>query len=289
MIELSHLLVSCFVVGAAALHAPPKGAITVGGSKGQYANLSEALADNSSLIYFVFPGTYTDTAVIARDNVRVYGQTLLPGTYLGNSQSASFSDRHERMPLRIDFNRRVAGSNDASGTVQVHAMNVSLYNLNIANTYGKPVDQTPGPDSDRDLVYFRDTLLANVGAQYYANSWIEGAVDFTIRDGNITASGRPSDDGFWYGNGTQTYLGRPWRDYARVVYQFCHLGKGVPAVGWQPWHPDDLRIDHVTFAEYGNTGPGADGRRANFSTHLHAPISMHTVLNSTDWIDPAFL
>ncbi|RDX50468.1 pectin lyase-like protein [Lentinus brumalis] len=267
MIALSHLLVSCFVVGAAALHAPPKGAIIVGGSKGQYANLSEALADNSSLIYFVFPGTYTDTAVIARDNVRVYGQTLLPGTYLGN----------------------IAGSNDASGTVQVHATNVSLYNLNIANTYGKPVDQTPGPDSDRDLVYFRDTLLANVGAQYYANSWIEGAVDFTIRDGNITASGRASDDGFWYGNGTQTYLGRPWRDYARVVYQFCHLGKGVPAVGWQPWHPDDPRIDHVTFAEYGNTGPGADGRRANFSTHLSAPISMHTVLNSTDWIDPAFL
>ena len=30
-----------------------------------------------------------------------------------------------------------AGSNDKSGTVQVHAANVSLYNLNIANTYGK--------------------------------------------------------------------------------------------------------------------------------------------------------
>ena len=35
-----------------------------------------------------------------------------------------------------------AGSNDASGTVQVHATNVSLYNLNIANTYGKPVEQS---------------------------------------------------------------------------------------------------------------------------------------------------
>ena len=31
----------------------------------------------------------------------------------------------------------VVGSNDKSGTVQVHATNVSLYNLNIANTYGK--------------------------------------------------------------------------------------------------------------------------------------------------------
>ena len=29
-----------------------------------------------------------------------------------------------------------AGSNDASGTVRVHGTNVSLYNINIANTYG---------------------------------------------------------------------------------------------------------------------------------------------------------
>lgn len=30
-----------------------------------------------------------------------------------------------------------AGSNDASGTIRIHAVNVSLYNLNIANTFGK--------------------------------------------------------------------------------------------------------------------------------------------------------
>ena len=68
----------------------------------------------------------------------------------------------------------------------------------------------------------------------------------TIRDGNITASGRGSDDAFWYvidqsvvqGNGTETFLGRPWGNYARVVYQYCWLGKGVPAVGWAPWHDE---------------------------------------------------
>ncbi|RPD64826.1 pectin lyase-like protein [Lentinus tigrinus ALCF2SS1-6] len=306
------VLIFCFVVGSVALHAPPKGAITVGGSKGQYANLSAALVDDSSLIYFVYPGTYTDTAIITRENVRVYGQTLLPDTYLGNT-----------VTITNNIPASVAGSNDASGTVQVHATNVSLYNLNIANTYGKPVDQAQAIALSVQGGQFggyglkisgdQDTLLANVGAQYYANSWIEGAVDFifgqhasmwitrstihTIRDGNITASGRGSDDGFWYvidrsvvqGNGTQTYLGRPWGDYARVVYQYCYLGSGVPAVGWQSWHPDDPRTDHVTFAEYANTGPGAFGRRANFSTHLSAPISIHTVLNSTDWIDPVFL
>jgi hypothetical protein len=35
-----------------------------------------------------------------------------------------------------------AGGDDPSGTVRVHATNVALYNLNIANTYGKVGDQS---------------------------------------------------------------------------------------------------------------------------------------------------
>ena len=41
------------------------------------------------------------------------------------------------MTITNDIPASVAGSNDASGTVQVHAANVSLYNINIENTYGK--------------------------------------------------------------------------------------------------------------------------------------------------------
>jgi hypothetical protein len=33
-------------------------------------------------------------------------------------------------------NSTTAGGDDPSGTVRVHAMNVALYNLNIANTFG---------------------------------------------------------------------------------------------------------------------------------------------------------
>ena len=49
------------------------------------------------------------------------------------------------------------------------------------------------------------------------------------------------------------------------------------------------RTDHVTFAEYNNTGVGAAGPRASFATKLSAPISITTVLNSTSWIDSQFL
>ncbi|KAJ2976243.1 hypothetical protein NUW54_g11598 [Trametes sanguinea] len=211
------LLLSYLILGASALSSPPAGAITVGPG-GAYSSLSAALKDTSSNIYFIFPGTYTDTAIITRPNIRVYGQTNVPSSYTGNT-----------VTITNNIPASVAGSNDASGTVQVHAANVSLYNLNIANTYGKTVDQAQAIALSVQEGQFgayglkitgdQDTLLANVGAQYYANSWIEGAVDFTIGNGYITASGRSSDDGNWYvidsstiqGTG-KAFLGRPWRD-----------------------------------------------------------------------------
>ncbi|KAL1951573.1 hypothetical protein VTO73DRAFT_722 [Trametes versicolor] len=305
------LLFSFLIVSAAALSSPPAGAITVGGSSGKYKTLSAALKDTSSLVYFVYSGTYTDTAIITRSGVKVYGQTNTPSSYTGNT-----------VTITNNIPASQAGSNDASGTVQVHATNVSLYNLNIANTYGKTVDQAQAIALSVQAGQFgayglkitgdQDTLLANVGAQYYADSWIEGAVDFifgmqasvwitrsvinTIGSGCITASGRSTDDGLWYvidsstvqGTGT-AFLGRPWRDWARVVFQKSTLGSNVPAAGWSIWNVGTPQTDHVTFAEYGNTGPGASGTRASFSTKLSAPVAIKTVLNSTSWIDPAFL
>ena len=41
------------------------------------------------------------------------------------------------MTITNNIPASTAGSNDASGTVQVHATGVSIYNVNIANTYGK--------------------------------------------------------------------------------------------------------------------------------------------------------
>ena len=43
-------------------------------------------------VYFIYSGTYTDTAIITRANVRVYGQTNSPSSYTGNSAYFMFSD-----------------------------------------------------------------------------------------------------------------------------------------------------------------------------------------------------
>ncbi|KAJ1311106.1 hypothetical protein OPQ81_009607 [Rhizoctonia solani] len=238
---------------ASCASTPPSGAITVG-SGGKYSTLSAALQDTSSNVYFVYAGTYKEQVVINRANVKIYGQTSNALTYSSNQATIT-----NNIPASS------AGSNDASGTVRVLATGVSIYNLNIANTYGKPVDQSQAIALSVQagqfgcygckLSGYQDTLLADKGTQFYGKSYIEGAVDFifgqqasiwitgstinTIGNGYITASGRSSADSNYYvidnssitGTGTQ-YLGRPWRNYARVIVQGTSIGSHVVAAGW---------------------------------------------------------
>ncbi|CAK7214580.1 hypothetical protein SBRCBS47491_002193 [Sporothrix bragantina] len=166
---------------------------------------------------------------------------------------------------------------------------------------------------------YQDTLLADTGTQLYVGCRIQGAVDFVFGrmarawfercdvrvtgPGHITASGRSSSDSSsWYvfNNGTvdvdesvsdskslthKTYLGRPWAEYARVVFQHTYLGSVVNPAGWAPWSktPENSNTGHVYFGEYGNTGPSSDlSQRAAFSKQLSAPVDMATVLG-TSW------
>ncbi|KAG8718148.1 hypothetical protein FRC08_005859 [Ceratobasidium sp. 394] len=262
---------------------PPEGAITIGGAKGQYPNISIALQDTTSNVYFVYAGTYNEQVFVNRPNVTIIGESR---------QTTRFNSNTVHVTNNLPANK--AGSNDLSGTVRIGstATGVKLYNLNISNTYGKPVDQSQAIALSVQAGYFgayavalkgyQDTLLANVGTQFYGRSYINGAVDFifgqkasiwitrseieTLGTGYITASGRLTDDANWYvidrtkvySNGMgSVYLGRPWRNYARVVFQYSELGTNVIPTGWSIWSASDNRTNMTDFAEYKNTGPGA--------------------------------
>ncbi|KIO30802.1 carbohydrate esterase family 8 protein [Tulasnella calospora MUT 4182] len=292
----------------------PAGAITVGqNGEGTYTTITQALADKSSNVIYVYPGNYTEQVVISRANITIYGQTSDPLSYYSNMVTVSGN-----------LYAGIAGSNDLSGTVRVSGTNVQLYNLNIENTFGKPIDQAQaialsvqaGPFACYacQLRGYQDTLLSNKGIQFYGKSLIQGSVDFifgqyasvwitggtinTVGSGYVTASGRLSNDSTWYvidkttvtGTG-QSYLGRPWRNFARVVFQNSYLGDNILSAGWKNWSDTDPRTDNILFGEYNNRGPGAwnDTARPSFATKLTAPVDIITVLNSTSWINPAYL
>jgi pectinesterase len=87
------------------------------------------------------------------------------------------------------------------------------------------------------------------------------------------------------------FLGRPWRNYARVVFQSTSMTNVVKAAGWSVWNTDDTRTDKVTFEEYGNSGDGSKGTRTSFSKKLSAAVSISTVLSSDykNWVDATYL
>ena len=87
------------------------------------------------------------------------------------------------------------------------------------------------------------------------------------------ASGNDVPDGAYY-------LGRPWREYARVVFQNTGLSAVINSAGWKAWNDDDPRTDGVLFGEYNNSGEGASTSRADFATILDSPVDITTILGS---------
>ncbi|KAG8883731.1 hypothetical protein FRB98_002829, partial [Tulasnella sp. 332] len=296
---ISALVLAVLPTALGQTRAVPSGAITIGksGSGAKYSTISSALADTSSSIYYIYAGNYTEAVAITR-SVTIYGATTSIYDYTANTVTIS-----------RDEVASAAGSDDLSGTVRVETTGVSLYNLNIENTFGKPVDQAQAialsVQGGKFAAYacqlrgYQDTLYANVGAQYYSKSLIQGSVDFifgktasiwitgstikTVGAGCITASGRSTNDGLWYVINNSTivstsfanYLGRPWEDYSRVVFQNSYLGSNIQAAGWEEWSSATPNTDHVTYGEYNNTGPGAwSSSRVSFATKLTAPITI---------------
>lgn len=172
-----------------------------------------------------------------------------------------------------------------------------------ASTISLPLFSYPTA-SDRLMLLFCSILLRKRAEQDY-NTDLR-TVRISAGGGAITANGRPSSTDVSYyvinkssvstsesstaGSGT-AYLGRPWSEYARVCFQNTVLGAVINSAGWEIWSTSTPNTADVTFQEYGNTGTGASGTRASFSTKLSSAISISTILGSTytGWVDTSYL
>jgi pectinesterase len=174
-------------------------------------------------------------------------------------------------------------------TLIVESNDLILENLTIENTYGPhPQALAAKLNSEHALAVNcrflggQDTLMANLGRQYYLNCYIEGGTDFIYGysqsffdncriyckgNSHITAHAALEPNlptGFVFYNcrittadGIKTDLGRPWRPYAKVIYYDCWLDKGIKPAGWDNWR-DPNREKTAYYAEYKSSGPGAN-------------------------------
>ncbi|TVU37468.1 hypothetical protein EJB05_10784, partial [Eragrostis curvula] len=148
---------------------------------------------------------------------------------------------------------------------------------------------------------FQDTLCDFEGRHYFRRCLVTGVVDFvfgygqSVYDGCVLASvmppgphpqpgwvtahardGETSPGGLVFQGGAvvgttgggRTYLGRAWNRFATVVFYRTRMGGAVVPQGWQAWNAG-RDVSHVTFAEVGCVGPGAEMTgRVGWEKHL---------------------
>ncbi|KAL2859669.1 pectin lyase fold/virulence factor [Aspergillus pseudodeflectus] len=294
---------------AASRTTPPPGAKIVAKSGGDYSSLQQAIdsidpTSTTPTTIFIQPGNYTGQTTIAAGyaaRISIHGSTADDQTFAANQVTLSAGESSAS-----------AGGNEQSGTLRIWADNVSVYNLVIENTAGDAgPSHAVSINSDGIGFYgvaltgWQDTLYNRNGRAVFKNSYVDGAVDFIYGGGSlwfdgseiafkraaggyITASGRTTNDSGWFvineskvtaAAGVNVrpgsvFLGRPWRDHARTVFQNSELSEIVHPEGWNPWDKAP-NFGNIFYAEYGNYGPGADtADRVDWSYQLEEPISI---------------
>lgn len=304
-------------------------AIVAADGSGQYTSLQEAisrapmrtgLADPRWIIV-IKPGTYRERVYVQRErgNIAVIGED--PATTIITY------DLNARLP---GPDGKPIGT-FRTPTVQVDGDGMVWEGVTIANSAGRPgpreggapVEQALALRVDGDRVVFRrcrfigwqDTILVNRGRHYFEDCYIEGNVDFIfgaataffkhchihcLGDGYITAASTPqgSAHGFVFADcritgaeGVKTYLGRPWRIYARTIFIRTDMSSVVRPEGWHNWSKPEAEKT-AFYAEFGSTGGGArPSERVLWARSLTAKevaaLTPEKVLAGTDRWNPS--
>lgn len=320
--SITSLSLMAGTVLAASRTSAPEGCISVPSQHSTVQAAVDSLDSSSTDVQCIFiePGTYKEQVLVserAASQFNIYGYTEDDSSFAANTVTITY-----------DLSQADGLNNDQTGTLRVKTPNFRLYNVNVENSYGEgsqAIALSAYSDSGfygSKFIGFQDTVLANEGRQIYLDSQIIGATDFIFGQraiawfercdircveksiGYITAHGRDSENDSFYAfdyctvSGVEGdnvpagayYLGRPWRDYARVVFQRTEMSDVINSAGWAPWREGD-DTSTVYYGEYGNTGAGAQGPRVDWAVAMDAPVSISEVLGSYEsegWFDASY-
>ena len=316
--DLADRLRTSPATGAAAMRRAADAVVAQDGS-GQYRTVQEAVnavPQGTSIdrpwTVFIKAGTYRELVYVQREKRFL--------SLVGEDPSTT--------RITYDLHANMVGTDGKpigtfrTPTIVVDADDFTAENLTFENAAG-PVGQALALRVDADRAVFRnsrflgwqDTIFINRGRQYFEDSFIAGHVDFIFggatayferchlhvwSDGYITAAATPPEQphGYVFANGritgepgARTYLGRPWRGFARVAFINTEMSDVVRPEGWHNW--DRAEREQTThYAEFGSRGPGvASAKRVSWAKNLSKDealrLTPREVLRGIDDWDPA--
>jgi pectinesterase len=121
-----------------------------------------------------------------------------------------------------------------------------------------------------------------------------------VGDGYVTAASTPAGENFGFvfsscqidgaSPSIRSYLGRPWRDFARVLFLETQMTDVVRPEGWNNWSKPE-REKTTRFVEFGSSGSGANPQaRVSWAKTLTADeaagINAKKVLSGFDSWNP---
>lgn len=264
---------------------------------GDYRDLQQALdavppGNPREQVIRLRPGLYRGVFTVDanRPHVRLVGAGA-GASVLSWNNYADLIDPASGRPLRTS----------GSATVYVYGDAFVAEDLTIENTAGR-VGQAVALSVQAPHAGFRnvrllghqDTLYTHTGSVvHFKDCYIEGTVDFIFggatalfddcvivssgAPGYVTAASTPQGQRFGYvfrrallrGEGTATtYLGRPWRPYARTVFLDSDLGAHIAPAGWHDWDKPGAQATSY-YGEFGSKGAGAaPEQRVRWAHHL---------------------
>ncbi|KIJ26586.1 carbohydrate esterase family 8 protein [Sphaerobolus stellatus SS14] len=301
MYQLYICLLLPLVAYALSRTSPPSGALVVRQSGTQAGEFSPGSTTAAKSI-FIYPGTYHEQVFITYAGpLTVYGYTNDTSSYKNN-----------QVTITNNLNAQDNGGNDPCATVRAHGNFFNLYNVNVANTYGQGKQATALSAAGSHQGYYgcsftgyQDTLLADGGAVDWiygdASAWFGECTITAVGPGAITAMSRNSATETTYyvidhsevisaSSSSligETYLGRPWREYARVIFQFTDLPDIINPAGYTTLA---TLGPNAKFSEFENTGAGANTSARVDLTPISAAITKDQVWGSgwTEWTDTSY-
>ncbi|KAF2293743.1 hypothetical protein GH714_004439 [Hevea brasiliensis] len=268
----------------------PNAVVALDGS-GQFRNISAALAAypkrlKGRYVIYVKGGVYHEHVTVTRKqpNVFIYGDGPKKTVVTGKRSSASgvHTWRTATFAAEADgFIAKSIGFANTAGPGGRHAVALR-------------VDSDMSAFFNCRMDGYQNTLFYQAKRQFYRNCVISGTVDFIFGYGAaviqnslvivrrprsnqknvVTADGRKEQHattGLVIHNcrivpekrlvprrfKNPTYLGRPWKPFSRTIVMESQLADFIQPEGWMAW-AGFLHLDTLYYAEYANTGPGAN-------------------------------